>query len=49
MTKYDPIKMKDLVSVEDPDSEGGLTLTFTDGKSVKIRLVDGKLVSEVTD
>jgi len=47
MTKFDSIKMVELVKVEDPDSEGGLTLVFTDGKQIKIKVVDGKLVSEV--
>ncbi len=46
MGKYDPIKMVELVKIEDPDSEGGLTLIFQDNKTLKIRVVDGKLVSE---
>ncbi len=46
MGKYDPIKMVELVKVEDPDSEGGLTLIFQDNKTLKIKIVDGKLVSE---
>ncbi len=46
MGKFDPIKMAELVKVEDPDSEGGLTLIFQDNKTLKIKVVDGKLVSE---
>jgi len=46
MEKFDPIKMVELVKVEDPDSEGGLTLIFQDNKTLKIKIVDGKLVSE---
>ena len=46
MEKYDPIKMLELVKVEDPDSEGGLTLFFQENKTMKIKIVDGKLVSE---
>ncbi|MEE8383722.1 MAG: hypothetical protein V3R39_02110 [Nitrosopumilus sp.] len=46
MGKYDPIRMVELVKVEDPDSEGGLTLIFQDNKTLKIKVVDGKLVSE---
>jgi len=46
MGKFDPIKMVELVKVEDPDSEGGLTLIFKDNKTLKIKVVDGKLVSE---
>ncbi len=48
MGKFDSIKMIELVKVEDPDSEGGVTLIFQDNKSLKIRVVDGKLVSTVT-
>ncbi len=46
MGKFDPIRMVELVKVEDPDSEGGLTLIFQDNKTLKIKVVDGKLVSE---
>ena len=46
MEKFDEIKMKELVKVEDPDSDGGLTLVFQENKILKIKIVDGKLVSE---
>ena len=46
MTKFEPIKMLELVKVEDPDSEGGMTLFFQENKTLKIKIVDGKLVSE---
>ncbi len=46
MGKFDPIKMVELVKIEDPDSDGGLTLIFQDNKTLKIKVVDGKLVSE---
>ena len=46
MGKFDPIKMIELVKVEDPDSDGGLTLIFQENKTLKIKVVDGKLVSE---
>ncbi len=46
MDKFDQIKMIELVKVEDPDSEGGLTLVFQENKTLKIKIVDGKLVSE---
>ena len=45
MEKYEPIKMAELVKVEDTGEE--LTLVFQDNKSVKIKVSDGKLVSEV--
>ncbi len=46
MGKFDAIKMSELVKVEDPDSDGGLTLIFQEDKTLKIKVVDGKLVSE---
>ncbi len=46
MGKFDTIKMVELVKIEDPDSEGGLTLIFQENKTLKIKVVDGKLVSE---
>jgi hypothetical protein len=46
MEKFNPIKMLELVKVEDPDSEGGMTLFFQENKTLKIKVVDGKLVSE---
>lgn len=46
--KFDPIRMAELLRVEDPDADGGLTLVFEGGKSLKIRAVDGSLVSEVS-
>ncbi|AFS81719.1 hypothetical protein NKOR_09350 [Candidatus Nitrosopumilus koreensis AR1] len=46
MEKYDAIKMLELVKVEDPDSDGGLTMIFQENKTLKIKIVDGKLVSE---
>ncbi len=47
MEKFDALKMLDLIKVEDPDKDGGLTLVFNDNKFLKIKVVDGKLVSEV--
>lgn len=46
MNKFDEIKMLELVKVEDPDSEGGLTLIFQENKKLQIKIVDGNLVSE---
>jgi len=46
MEKFDAIKMLELVKVEDPDSDGGITMIFQENKTLKIKLVDGKLVSE---
>ena len=38
--------MVEIVKIEDPDSEGGLTLIFKDNITLKIKVVDGKVVSE---
>ena len=46
MVKFDGVRMQDLVEVQDPDPEGGLTLIFKDDIRLKIKVVDGKLVSE---
>jgi hypothetical protein len=46
MDKFEQIKMIELVKVEDPDSEGGITLVFQENKVLKIKIVNGKLVSQ---
>ncbi len=46
MAKFDGVRMQDLVQVKDPDEEGGVTLVFKDERLLKIKIVDGKLVSE---
>ena len=46
MTKFEQIKMIELIKVEDPDSDGGLTLIFQENKKLQIKVIDGKLVSE---
>ena len=48
MEKFDPIRMQELVKVEDPDPDGGLTLVFQNGTTLRIRVVEGGLVSEFT-
>jgi hypothetical protein len=44
MEKFDQIKMKELVKVEDSDEV--LTLVFQENKKLQIKIVDGKLESE---
>ena len=44
MEKFDQIKMQELVKVE--ESEGELTLIFQENKKLRIKISDGKLVSE---
>ena len=46
MAKFDGVRMQDLVEVKDPDDEGGMTLVFKEDRLLKIKVVDGKLVSE---
>ena len=46
MEKFDKIKMLELVKVEDSDIEGGITLYFQENITLKIKNVDGKLISE---
>jgi len=46
MEKFDQIKMLELVKVEDPDPQGGMTLIFQENKKLQIKVIDGKIVSE---
>ena len=46
MAKFEGVRMQDLVEVKDTDEEGVLTLIFKDDIRLKIKVVDGKLVSE---
>jgi hypothetical protein len=46
MVKFDGVRMQNIVEVKDPDEDGGLTLVFKDDIRLKIKVVDGKLVSE---
>ncbi len=47
MEKFDPIKLTELVKVEDPDEDGGITLTFQENKRMKVKAKDGKLISDI--
>lgn len=46
MVKFDAIRMADLTEVQDPDKDGGITLVFKDNKFLRIKIEDGKLVTE---
>ena len=49
MDKFDPVRMQDLVRVDDPDAGGGVTLAFKGGQTMKIGVgEDGRLVCTVT-
>jgi hypothetical protein len=43
MVKFDGIRMQELVSIQDPDKDGGITLVFQDNRFLHIRIKDGKL------
>lgn len=43
MGKFDGIRMQELVAVQDPDKDGGITLVFQDNRYLHIRIKDGKL------
>lgn len=47
MDKFDAIRMAELVKIEDPDAEGGITLIFQNNKKMKIKIVNNKLESQV--
>ena len=49
MGKFDSIKMQDLVEVKDPDDDDGVTLVFKENKSIQLKVIDGKLVSEIKE
>jgi len=46
MAKFDGIRMADLVEVQDPDKDGGITLVFKEDKFLHVKVVDGKIVTE---
>ena len=46
MAKFDGIRTADLLEVQDPDKDGGITLVFKDGRFLHIKIVDGKIVTE---
>jgi hypothetical protein len=43
MAKFDGIRMQELIEVQDPDKEGGITLVFQDNRYLRIKVKDGKL------
>ena len=46
MIDVEEFKMKEILKIEESDSNDELTVTFTDNKIMKIKIVDGKPVSE---
>ena len=43
MTKYDGLRGQELLEVEDPHKEGGITLIFKDNRYLFIKIENGKL------
>ncbi len=43
MAKYDGLLGQPVLEVEEPDTEGGVTLIFKDNRFLFIKLVDGKI------
>jgi hypothetical protein len=46
MAKFDGIKLADLVEVQDPGKDDGITLVFKENKFLHVKLVNGKIVTE---
>ena len=46
MAKFDGIRMADLVEVQDPDKDGGITLVFKENKFLHVKVLGGKVVTE---
>jgi hypothetical protein len=43
VAKYDGLLGQPVLEVEEPDSEGGVTLIFKDNRYLFVKLVDGKI------
>ena len=46
MAKYDGLKGQELLEVEDPDKEGGITLIFKDNRYLFIKIESGKITTQ---
>jgi hypothetical protein len=46
MAKYDGLRGQELLEVEDPDKDGGITLIFKDNRLMFIKIKDGKLETQ---
>ena len=46
MAKYDGLRGQELLEVEEPDKEGGITLIFKDNRFMFIKVKDGKIVTQ---
>lgn len=46
MSKYDGLRGQELLEIEEPDKEGGITLIFKDNRYLFIKIENGKLVTQ---
>ncbi len=46
MAKYDGLRGQELLEVEDPDKECGITLIFKDNRFMFLKIEDGKIVTQ---
>ena len=46
MVKYDGLRGQELLEVEDPDKDGGVTLIFKDNRFMFIKIENGKIVTQ---
>ncbi len=46
MSKYDGLRGQELLEIEDPDKEGGITLIFKDNRYLFIKIENGKLATQ---
>jgi len=46
MAKYDGLRGQELLEVEDPDKDGGVTLIFKDNRFMFIKIENGKIVTQ---
>ena len=46
MVKYDGLRGQELLEVEDPDKDGGITLIFKDNRFMFIKIENDKIVTQ---
>ena len=46
MAKYDGLRGQELLEVEDPDKDGGITLIFKDNRYLFLKIKDGKIETQ---
>jgi len=46
MAKSDGLRGQELLEIEDPDKDGGITLIFKDNRFMFLKIKDGKIVTQ---